>query len=121
MATEKIFARSPYYVAYKDNVNQVDKVKVNVWAYEGAKTTDRPTNPTYTLEKTSSVNEGGYNWWTFEVAELLKDYLPKVGNPALYPPTAMWGAIQVVVDYTSGSTTTGSIEDFAVFDGYIKY
>jgi hypothetical protein len=120
MATEKIFARSPYYVAYKDNVKAVAKVRVNVWAYEGVKTTDRPTNPTYTLEKTSSVNEGGYNWWTFEVAELLKDYLPKVGNPALYPPTAMWGAIQVVVDY-SANTTTGAVQDFAVFDGYIKY
>ena len=121
MATEKIFARSPYYVAYKDNVNAIAKVQVNVWAYEGVKTTGRPQNPIYTLEKTASVSEGGYNFWTFEIAELLKDYLPKVGNPTLYPATAMWAAVQVVVTFDSGTITTGSIEDFAVFDGYIKY
>jgi len=121
MATQKIFARSPYYVAYKDNVNAIAKVNVYVWAYEGVKTTDRPSSPIYTLEKTNSVSEGGYNFWTFEIAELLKDYLPKVGNPTTYPATAMWGAVQVVVTYNDGSTTTGSIEEFAVFDGYIKY
>ena len=121
MATEKIFARSPYYVAYKDNVNAVAKVQVNVWAYEGVKTTGRPQNPIYTLEKTNSVSEGGYNFWSFEIAELLKDYLPKVGNPTTYPATAMWGAVQVVVTYNDGSTTSGNIQDFAVFDGYIKY
>ena len=121
MATEKIFARSPYYVAYKDNVNAIAKVQVNVWAYEGVKTTGRPQNPIYTLEKTNSVSEGGYNFWSFEIAELLKDYLPKVGNPTTYPATAMWGAVQVVVTYNDGSTTSGNIQDFAVFDGYIKY
>ena len=121
MATEKIFARSPYYVAYKDNVNAVAKVEVNVWAYEGVKTTGRPQNPIYTLEKTNSVSEGGYNFWSFEIAELLKDYLPKVGNPTTYPATAMWASVQVVVTFDSGTVTTGGIEDFAVFDGYIKY
>ena len=121
MATQKIFARSPYYVAYKDNVNAIAKVNVYVWAYEGVKTTDRPSSPIYTLEKTNSVSEGGYNFWTFEIAELLKDYLPKVGNPTTYPATAMWGGVQINVTYNNGSTTLGTIQDFAVFDGYIKY
>ena len=121
MATEKIFARSPYYVAYKDNVNVIAKVQVKVWAYEGVKTTGRPANPTYTLEKTASVSEGGYNFWTFEIAELLKDYLPKVGNPALYPATAMWASVQIVTTWDSGVSGSTGITDFAVLDGYVKY
>ena len=121
MATEKIFARSPYYVAYKDNVNVIAKVQVKVWAYEGVKTTGRPANPTYTLEKTASVSEGGYNFWTFEIAELLKDYLPKVGNPTTYPATAMWGAVQIVTTWDSGVSGSTGITDFAVLDGYVKY
>lgn len=121
MATEKIFARSPYYVAYKDNVNAIAKVEVNVWAYEGVKTTGRAVNPTYILRKTTSVSEGGYNFFTFEIAELLKDYLPKVGNPTLYPATAMWAAVQIVTTNNAGSTLASAITDFAVLDGYIKY
>ena len=121
MATEKIFARSPYYVSYKAGANTIATVSVSVWAYEGVKTTDRPTNPIYTLEKTASVNEGGYEWWTFEVSELLKDYLPKVGNPTTYPATAMWGGIQISKTSATGTTITSSVEDFAVFDGYVKY
>ena len=58
MATQKIFARSPYYVAYKHNSNALSKVQVKVWAYEGVITTDRPLSPIYTLEKTNSVGEG---------------------------------------------------------------
>ena len=121
MATQKIFARSPYYVAYKHNSNALSKVQVKVWAYEGVKTTDRPSSPIYTLEKTNSVGEGTDYYWAFEIAELLKDYLPKVGNPTTYPATAMWGAVQITITYNDGSTTSGSIVDFAVFDGYIKY
>lgn len=121
MATEKIFARSPYYVAYKDNVNAIAKVEVKVWAYEGVKVTDRPTNPTYTLEKTNSVSEGGYNFWTFEIAELLKDYLPKVGNPTTYPATAMWASVQIITTWDSGFSGSTGIQEFAVFDGYVKY
>jgi hypothetical protein len=121
MATQKIFARSPYYVAYKAGANTIATVKVNVWAYEGVKTTDRPTNPIYTLKKTASVNEGGYEWWTFEIAELLKDYLPKVGNPTTYPATAMWGAVEIVKTSDSGTTIVSDIQDYAVFDGYLKF
>ena len=121
MATQKIFARSPYYVAYKHNSNALSKVQVKVWAYEGVITTDRPLSPIYTLEKTNSVGEGTDYYWAFEIAELLKDYLPKVGNPTTYPATAMWGAVEIIITYNDGSTTSGGIQDFAVFDGYIKY
>ena len=108
-------------MAYKDNVNTIAKVEVNVWAYEGVKTTDRPQNPIYTLEQTNSVSEGGYNFWTFEISELLKDYLPNVGNPTTYPATAMWGAVQIVTTLDSGSSSNTGINEFAVLDGYVKY
>jgi|SaaInlStandDraft_1057018.scaffolds.fasta_scaffold00360_52 hypothetical protein len=121
MATQKIFARSPYYVSYKAAVNTIATVNVSVWAYEGVKTTDRPATPLYELKKTTSVREGVYEWWTFEVAELLKDYLPKVGDPTTYPATAMWGGIQISKTSATGTTITSSVEDFAVFDGYIKF
>ena len=121
MATQKIFARSPYYVSYKAAANTIATVTVNVWAYEGVKTTDRPFFPLYYLKKTTSVREGGYEWWTFEVSELLKDYLPKVGNPTTYPATAMWGGIQISKTDAAGTTIISSVQDFAVFDGYIKF
>jgi hypothetical protein len=121
MARERIYARSPYYVSYRDNANPIAKVELKVWAYRGTIVSDRPTNPTYTLKKESSVNQNGYEYWVFEIAELLKDYLPKVGNPTTFPPTAIWASYQLVVTWTTGFVASAGITNFAVLDGYVNF
>lgn len=120
MARQRIMARSPYYVSYYESTTtNILKVEVKLYAWEGY-VSSVPSSTIYTLEKTDKVTVGSTDWYNFEISELLKDYLPKVGNPVNAGATAMWGAVQISVYYSS-STVTSAVQTFAVFDGYIDF
>ena len=107
---EKINIRSPYYIKYVDAVN--DYVKLELFIYDGESVTDRGV-ANYTLQKTIPTN-----FVTFEVSELIRDYLDVKfsGAPASY---MIW------VDYrfTAGTVASGDGTPLAyntceAYDGY---
>ncbi len=84
----KINVRSPYFI----NIQETNLVsaKIEIIIYKGAANTTWGFNPQYTLVSTA-INESV----TFEIAELIKDYIPAAFN-GVYP-----NDLDATEDYTT--------------------
>ena len=74
MATTKINVRSPYYIRKlrSGSVPDTETLSLKVWT--GAKASV-PGSATYSLTKSVSDAGGGFVYATFEVSELIRDYI----------------------------------------------
>ena len=112
----KINVRSPYFINISDS--GLASVELKLYIYSGIKTTSRPATATYTLSADAILGGTGTNTASFEVAELVRDYISNTFNDT-YSSKILW------VDYTTQETnlsgTTGSVSAFTqltAFDGY---
>ena len=108
----KINIRSPYYVTQSDT--GLESLQIELWVYTGTRTPSNYPNtaPTYTLT-TTAIDDSA----TFEISELIKDYLDTTFNGS-YTSSA------VFVDYrltkTVGGVTSPVPQVFQkeAYDGY---
>lgn len=112
----KINVRSPYFI----NISAygLASVELKLHIYSGTKTTARPATATYTLSADAIIYGSSPNIATFEIAELVRDYISNTFSDT-YSSRNLW------VDYTTQQTdvsgTTGSVSAFTqltAFDGY---
>ena len=112
----KINVRSPYFI----NISNygLASVELKLYIYSALQTSDRPATATYTLNADAVLGGTGTNNASFEVAELVRDYISNTFNDT-YSSKNLW------VDYTTQETTltgtTGSVSAFTqleAFDGY---
>ena len=111
----KINVRSPYFINISDS--GLASVELKLYIYSGVKNS-RPSDATYTLNADAVLGGTGTNNASFEVAELVRDYISNTFNDT-YSSKNLW------VDYTTQETTltgtTGSVSAFTqleAFDGY---
>ena len=112
----KINVRSPYFINISDY--GLASVELKLYVYSGTQTSARPATATYTLSADAIIYGSSPNIATFEVAELVRDYISNTFNDT-YSSKILW------VDYTTQETnlsgTTGSVSAFTqltAFDGY---
>ena len=80
----KINVRSPYYIS-TGQTTRLNSQLLELWVYTGRQQTDRPTTPTYSLE---SFAVGGLV--TFEISELVKDYIAQTYSHDAYATEILW-------------------------------
>ena len=100
----KINVRSPYFIFFKD-IN-LTSAKLEIRIYVGAAETTWQGSPQYTLTSTAIGNR-----ISFEIAELIKDYIPAAFN-GIYPSlTASSGDnTTMYVDYRITKTLTTGVQ-----------
>ena len=103
MTYRQINTRSPFYVQLT-TIYPIIQLELRVWLGDVA--TDKPTNAIYTLEK-EAVNGAA----TFEIAELVRDYIEQTGN---YNDGAVWVETKLY-DFTLTPPTT---ETYLATEGY---
>lgn len=117
MANTKINTRSPFFIGNKDT-NQESAV-LEIYIYTDAPHTVITGTPDYTLE-TLAIDERV----TFEISELIKDFIPGHNNGDYEPDTNDDNYATVYVDYILTPTISGipsaTIDTFAsrAFLGY---
>ena len=89
----KINVRSPYFINYKNN--NLTSATLEIRIYEGTANTSWQGSPQYTLTSTAIIES-----ISFEIAELIKDYIPAAFN-GKYPNSSFSGDdnTTVYVDY----------------------
>ena len=112
----KINVRSPYFINI--SANGLASVQLKLHIYTGTQTTSRPASPTYSMNIDAILGGTGLNTASFEVSELVRDYISNTFNDT-YSSDTLW------VDYTTQQTdlsgSTGSVSSFTqltAFDGY---
>ena len=112
----KINVRSPYFINI--SANGLASVQLKLHIYTGTQTTSRPASPTYSMNIDAILGGTGLNTASFEVSELVRDYISNTFN-GTYSSSTLW------VDYTTQQTdlsgSTGSVSSFTqltAFDGY---
>lgn len=112
----RILVRSPFFLSVTGTSLESVSLEVRIW--DGDATTDRPTNPQYTIRKTPL--QSGDETITFEISELVRDYFEH--NRDAYVDTdttfadCLWvETISTMVD-SSGITTNTNTYD--ANDGY---
>jgi hypothetical protein len=107
MAYRQINVRSPFYVE-ETTSEPVIQLQLRVW--RGSRTTNRPTDATYTLEKESVDGKA-----IFEISELVRDYI--VQGDSIYALNTVWVETRVI-DFTLSSATT---ETYLATEGYTTH
>ena len=97
----KINVRSPYFVNYKNN--NLTSATLEIRIYEGTPNTSWQGSPQYTLTSTAIIES-----ISFEIAELIKDYIPAAFN-GRYPNASSTADdnTTVYVDYRITEFITG--------------
>lgn len=114
----KINVRSPYFIFFKD-IN-LTSAKLEIRIYEGAAETTWQGSPQYTLTSTAIGNR-----ISFEIAELIKDYIPAAFN-GIYPSltgssgdnTTMYVDYRITKTLTTGVQTPVDTLGVRAFYGY---
>lgn len=109
----KINVRSPYYIS-TGTTTRLNSQLLELWVYTGTQgNTSRPTTPTYSLESFAVDNVV-----TFEISELVKDYITQTYSHDAYATEILW------VDYRTTDTISGTIQtpsaitELKAFNGY---
>lgn len=108
----KINVRSPYYIT-TGTVTGLNSTSIEIYIYTGTQTTSRPTTPTYNLEGFAVNNEV-----TFEISELVKDYISQAYIEIDYTTEILW------IDYRTTQTINGVAQTISgytqltAFNGY---
>ena len=97
MAT-KINVRSPFYIKATPTIGTLTSAEMQLYIYTGVYVTDKPASAQYTITKTPI---SGNNYVTFEVAELIRDYLDISFNQ----------------EFTEDEYITRVLDDGGVFEG----
>ena len=69
---QKINLRSPFYIKATPTFGTFISAEIKLYIYTGIYVTDKPASPQYTITK-SAIGSDSYA--TFEIAELVRDYL----------------------------------------------
>lgn len=86
---DRIFLRSPYFVS-KERVN-LDLIIVDLFIYTGTLTTDKPSDATFRIQSSASVNGSGNRYAEIDIAELARDYVEvSYDFTATDPTNAVW-------------------------------
>ena len=107
MAYRQINVRSPFYVE-KTTSEPIIRLNLRVWT--GTVIGQRPTDPTYVLEKESVDGKA-----IFEISELVRDYI--VQGDSIYALNTVWVEAEVN-DFTLAATTT---ETYLATEGYTTH
>lgn len=99
---QRVNLRSPLFVQYSSQ----DDVTAEIRVYEGAYQTDAPTEPTYSLTKTPENGRA-----TFEIAELIRDYIEQTTTKS---SGTVWAEVNLS-DNTQADVDYG----FLATEGYI--
>ena len=108
----KINVRSPHYIT-TGVVTGLNSTLIQIYIYTGIQTSTRPTTPTYKLEGFAVNNEV-----TFEISELVKDYVTQTYTEINYTTEILW------VDYITVQTINGvpqapsAFIQLTAFNGY---
>lgn len=108
-----INARSPYYLKYTSAGNQIERVVVRVYIWNGL-LTSVPTTATYTIDKTPLVDDTDNNV-VIEVSQLIRDYL----YTDFYTDAqdAVWVRVEDDI-YDGDEIPTSNNQTFLAFDGF---
>ena len=90
----KINVRSPYYIS-NGVISGLNRTNIEIFIYTGTQTTSRPTAPTYNLSGIAINNQV-----TFEISELVKDYVSQTFSGA-YLTEILWVDYRTCLLYTS--------------------
>jgi len=112
----KINVRSPYYVS--TNQSGMVSASIDIYIYTGVQTTDRPSDPTYTLSSNAQLGRVD-----FEISELVKDYmemeLDYVNTSTI--KNNVWVDYQVTRYFVNTSTTLTMVQLTGFYGyGYIE-
>lgn len=115
---EKINVRSPYFINTPTDAGNIlplsSELELRVWT--GDKTTDRPPNPTYTLQA-QATNVGDDNIY-FEVSELIRDFIIQSFN-GQHTSIAAWMEYDITTTYDTG--TLNAVKTLICLDGYTDF
>lgn len=108
-----INARSPYYLKYTSAGNQIERVVVRVYIWNGL-LTSVPTTVTYTIDKTPLVADTDNNV-VIEISELIRDYL--YTDYYTDAQDAVWVRVEDDI-YDGDEIPTSNNQTFLAFDGF---
>lgn len=108
-----INARSPYYLKYTSAGNQIERVVVRVYIWNGL-LTSVPTTATYTIDKTPLVANTDNNV-VIEISELIRDYL--YTDYYTDAQDAVWVRVEDDI-YDGDEIPTSNNQTFLAFDGF---
>ena len=112
----KINVRSPYFVSTTQS--GMVSASIDIYIYTGVQTTDRPSDPTYTLSSNAELGRVD-----FEISELVKDYMEMELD---YANTStiknnVWVDYQVTRYFVNTSTTLTMVQLTGFYGyGYIE-
>ena len=107
LPTTRILLRSPYFVSKETTTLRT--IRVDLYVYTGTLTTDKPSNPNYTLTATAYTNSNGNKYAEIDIAPYCRDWIdPSFDFSQSDPSNAVW--IEWDLYYTT-STSTGLILD----------
>lgn len=95
---QKINLRSPFYIKATPTFGTFISAEIKLYIYTGIYVTDKPASPQYTITKSAI---GSDNYATFEIAELVRDYLDVSFNQ----------------EFTEDEYITRVLDDGGVFEG----
>lgn len=108
-----INARSPYYIKYKINGEEIQTATLSLRIWNGLETSP-PTAVTYTITKTPLVIETD-NYVVIEISELIRDYLYTEYYQVAVD--AVWVKVDASIDIGTGTPFTTD-DTYLAFDGY---
>ena len=108
----KINVRSPFYYKVSPSSGDIDTVTLDLFIYTGTKITDKGTAK-YSITKSRL---GDINSVTFELAELIRDYLD-IEFDGEYDSQTVWVRMEYDLTIIGGGSESGT-DDYIAFDGY---
>ena len=108
--------RSPYYVNVSTGTASAAYVIYSLKIWNGLKTSP-PSTAQYSLRKDLTVPTTGNKYATFEVAELIRDYI-NITFDGTYSCDAVWVIFGFTIYDSSGSPLSGAGGTSLLLDGY---
>ena len=113
-----IQVRSPHFESVSNSSLSYGILKLYIWT--GDKNTDVPTNPIYTIRKSAITPTSGNPIVTFEMSELIRDYLD-VEFDGNYSGQGVWVKVDLDGKNSSDGQAGGTEYTTIAFDGYYYF
>ena len=108
--------RSPYYYSPNTADSSAATVTLTIKIWNGVKASPI-ASPQYTLSKSVTVPATGNRYATFEISELIRDYI-EVTFDGGYATDVVWAALAYTIYNSSGGFITGGGGTILFLDGY---